>query len=113
MKERTRQRFAALLLLLFVAFAAGRTLFVHTHVGPAGMVTHSHPYLPSGQHTHSAAQFESLAVAGGLSFDGGCAGADVPSPAECCNVQYECRTAAAAVAAAAGVAALRAPPALL
>lgn len=38
------------------------TAFVHTHLMSDGSaVSHSHPYLPSSQHSHSAASFLSIA----------------------------------------------------
>jgi len=69
MRERTRKILAALLLALFVAFVGANTLCTHTHIGPQGMVTHSHPYLPSGHHSHSAAQFDTLAALNALNFE--------------------------------------------
>lgn len=44
-----------LLAALLMSYYAGATLFPHTHSYTWGNVTHSHPYLPSGNHTHSAA----------------------------------------------------------
>lgn len=75
MKDSARRLVASLLLALFVAFAAGNMLCVHTHVGPAGTVTHSHPYLPSSHHGHASAELETLAAFNSLNFDadgGGC-----------------------------------------
>lgn len=85
MKERTHRLIAAMLLALFVTFIGGNTLCVHTHVGPKGIVTHSHPYLPSSQHSHTASQFDSLAAVNSLSFDNSDAPAAIAgaSPAVC------------------------------
>lgn len=69
MRERTRKILAACLLALFVAFVGGNTLCTHTHMGPQGMVTHSHPYLPSAHHSHSVAQFDTLAALNALNFE--------------------------------------------
>lgn len=72
MKERTRRLTAALLLAVFAAFACGNTMFTHSHVGAdGGVVTHSHPYLPSAHHTHSAALLLTLSAFNGIAFDGG------------------------------------------
>lgn len=71
MKERTRRIAAALLLVAFAAFVGGNTLCVHTHSGPYGAVTHSHPYLPSSHHSHTSAQFETIGLINSLSFDSG------------------------------------------
>lgn len=46
---------AASLLALFIAFFCGSHLCVHTHIVDGRLVAHSHPYLPSGHHSHSGA----------------------------------------------------------
>lgn len=40
---------------LFLSYYGGATLFTHTHSFEWGEVTHSHPYMPSGAHSHTAA----------------------------------------------------------
>lgn len=54
---------AILLMMLFVAYYSSSTLFVHTHfIGLGrGLVTHSHPYLPDSNHSHSANEFYAIA----------------------------------------------------
>lgn len=100
------------ILCLFVNFVLSNSVFMHTHVGADGhRITHSHPYMPSGQHSHQAAQFDQIA-----GFNAAAAAFDVPAaPAA---VPY--RTATVCTAgltvlheATAGVAscALRGPPA--
>lgn len=112
MKERTRKIAAAFLLILFAAFVGGNTLCVHTHIGPAGAVTHSHPYLPSSSHTHSVAQFETLALLNATTFDP----ADTPLPAPAPRLLVSEIAAPAAIGRAALPAAVlparRGPPAL-
>lgn len=52
------------LLVLFVGYMAGITLFPHTHLINGKNVTHSHPYSQApdtGNHTHTAAEFTLLA----------------------------------------------------
>lgn len=44
-------------MVLFAAYYCGSTLFVHSHVTWQGVVTHSHPYLPSAGHSHTDAQY--------------------------------------------------------
>ncbi|MEG2282518.1 MAG: hypothetical protein RSB93_04750, partial [Rikenellaceae bacterium] len=39
----------------FLAYYGSMTIFQHTHTFVWGTVTHSHPYLPSSQHTHTFA----------------------------------------------------------
>ena len=46
-----------MLIALFVSYYASSAFFIHTHVIDGKTVTHSHPYLPSGHHTHSNAAF--------------------------------------------------------
>lgn len=62
MKEkRTRQLFNYLLLALYICYYSESNFFFHTHTFEWGTVTHSHPYIPSGGHTHS--QTQCLAIA--------------------------------------------------
>lgn len=53
---------AALLMVLFAAYYCGSTLFVHSHATWQGMVTHSHPYLPSAAHSHTDAQYGMISL---------------------------------------------------
>lgn len=62
-KTRRGNILAILLTVLFAAYYSGSTLFVHTHfLGfGRGLVTHSHPYLPDNNHTHTATEFDAIA----------------------------------------------------
>lgn len=53
-----------LLTMLFASYYSGSTLFIHTHCLGLGQgtITHSHPYLPGNNHSHSANDFEALAL---------------------------------------------------
>lgn len=48
----------ALLLLLFVGYYVSSTLFLHTHQTTNGVITHSHPYSTTTEHTHTAAEIQ-------------------------------------------------------
>ncbi len=54
---------AMLLILLFAAYYCGSTLFVHSHLIGLGdkVVTHSHPFLPNSNHTHTDYEFNAIA----------------------------------------------------
>lgn len=111
MKGIARERIAALLLVLFVVFAAGNTMFVHTHVGPKGAVTHSHPYLPSSHHGHSVVEFSSIAVLNASGYDGaGSDGCFVASPLRSCEYLMPAECLACAGGADVRLQSLRAPP---
>lgn len=69
MRDRLLCMSRVLLAALFMSYYAGATLFTHTHSFEGGSVTHSHPYVPSGNHTHSAASIHlinTLTLAGAL-----------------------------------------------
>lgn len=73
MKKSLHKVFVALLIGVFVNFVFANTVFVHTHTGLDGRaVTHSHPYLPSSGHTHSAASLSLIAAfnAAAAAFEG-------------------------------------------
>ncbi|MGM9861981.1 MAG: hypothetical protein ACI30W_05235 [Muribaculaceae bacterium] len=46
-----------LVLCAFVYFCCGNTLFIHSHTYAGSTIVHSHPYLPSSHHSHSAADY--------------------------------------------------------
>lgn len=50
---------ATLLLILFVGYQAGTTLFIHTHNISGHQITHSHPFT-SSTHEHSSSQINSI-----------------------------------------------------
>ena len=111
MRELTRRYVAALLLVLFVGFAAGNTLCVHTHVGPQGAVTHSHPYLPSGHHGHSTVEFSTLAQLNALSYDdSGACSCYALAPLRACEYLMPALLQDCVSAAAVRLHSLRAPP---
>lgn len=113
MKERTRRWMAALLLVVFAAFACGNTLCVHTHVDKdGGVVTHSHPYLPSAHHSHSAAQLLTLAALNALSFDETAGAPAVQAPQQICTATAAAEMRAQLCAVLLKARSLRAPPAI-
>ena len=49
-------------MLVFVNFMFSNAIFTHVHKGVDGRaVTHSHPYLPSGTHSHTAHSLDLVA----------------------------------------------------
>lgn len=48
------------LILFFLYYYIGITAFVHTHRIANYTITHSHPFLPSSQHSHTTAEYETL-----------------------------------------------------
>ncbi len=62
MKATSSRIVTSFILCLFVNFVFSNTVFMHTHVASDGrLVTHSHPYMPSAGHGHSAMQFDQIA----------------------------------------------------
>lgn len=57
-----------ILVILFLSYYAGSTLFFHTHIFNGDTVSHSHPYWPSGSHSHSEAQYEAITNLGNIVF---------------------------------------------
>lgn len=56
-----RKALAGALLCLFAFVYCGNALCLHTHTDAAGnTVTHSHPYLPSAQHSHSSTALDTI-----------------------------------------------------
>lgn len=57
-KDLKKHLYAVALLLLFLNYVGGITLFPHTHVIDGKIITHSHPYASGSSghpgHTHSA-----------------------------------------------------------
>lgn len=50
------------MVLLFMGYNASSTLFVHTHDIGGREVSHSHPYIPSSHHSHSAFGFQLINI---------------------------------------------------
>lgn len=102
-----------LLLLLFASFAAGRSLFVHVHLTPAGItVAHSHPY--AGHHGHSAKAFEAIDMMASAVLDLPAGGSpDMSAPVGPSATLSAAPIPAAPAADAAAGPSLRAPPAEL
>lgn len=51
-----------ILLGIFAWFYCGNTLFLHSHMYEGHRIIHSHPYLPSDNHTHSSQAMQSIAA---------------------------------------------------
>lgn len=60
-KERLMRLMSAWIALVFLGFVLGNTAFVHTHTDGTHTYSHSHPWLPSAHHSHSAAAAEAFA----------------------------------------------------
>lgn len=63
MKESRLRHLSGAVLLLFIFYIGGNTLFTHTHRVDDTVVAHSHPYLPGAQHSHTTGQLMALAQA--------------------------------------------------
>ena len=62
--DKIRRILAGWLLVLFVGYLAGATLFYHTHIVNGIRITHSHPYSQTpdtGNHTHTTTGFATIA----------------------------------------------------
>ena len=60
MKKAAIQIGRYLLILFFLYYYIGITAFVHTHKIAEYTISHSHPFLPSSQHSHSAIEYGTL-----------------------------------------------------
>lgn len=60
MQEKLKALLRIALVALFLSYYAGVTLFSHTHTYSWGKVTHSHPYIPSGHHSHTTAGLQMI-----------------------------------------------------
>lgn len=69
MKEKARKIAASILLAVFAQFICANALCLHTHVSDGSVVTHSHPYLPSANHSHSGSQLAGIAIFNALVFN--------------------------------------------
>lgn len=69
MKEKARKTAASILLAVFAQFICVNTFCLHTHVNDGSVVTHSHPYLPSANHSHSGSQLTGIALFNALVFN--------------------------------------------
>lgn len=58
MRQSLRKNIALSLLLLFVSYTAGITLFYHSHVINGVTIVHSHPFNKNSSHTHSAVELD-------------------------------------------------------
>lgn len=56
---------------LFLSYYASTVFFSHTHQIDGQTIHHSHPYLPSAQHSHSSASFHLIESLSHLLFVGG------------------------------------------
>lgn len=50
-----------LVIAIYVSYYCESHFFFHTHVFSWGTVTHSHPYMPSGGHSHSVVECQTIA----------------------------------------------------
>lgn len=71
MKVKVQLILRVLVVALFLSYYCGATLFSHTHNYNWGDVTHSHPYLPSANHTHTTAGCFLIDVLSSLQFTQG------------------------------------------
>ncbi|MEG1644675.1 MAG: hypothetical protein RR279_02405 [Alistipes sp.] len=60
MRSKSLKILNCLLIALFVSYYAESTLFIHSHTFEWGTVTHSHPYLPGGGHSHTAGACQTI-----------------------------------------------------
>ena len=58
MLQRFRYLIRCFLLILFLGYTAGITLFTHLHVVNGISIVHSHPFKKDIHHTHTAVEFE-------------------------------------------------------
>ena len=58
MLQRFKYLIRYFLLILFLGYTAGITLFTHLHVVNGISIVHSHPFKKDIQHTHTALEFE-------------------------------------------------------
>ena len=68
MSEKFRKLLAISLLLLFSMFVVGNILCIHTHQNEGNIVVHSHPFLPSSQHSHTTSQLITLSIVNAISY---------------------------------------------
>lgn len=65
---RFRKILIGFLLAVFAIYYCETTCFVHSHVSELGIVTHSHPYLPGGAHSHTTLELQALSLLTVLTF---------------------------------------------
>ena len=54
---------SAFMIAIFAIFFCGNTAFIHSHIIQGHRITHSHPYAPGPEHTHSAEAIQFIAQA--------------------------------------------------
>lgn len=57
MVKKVKTLFKIFLIVLFGSYYIGNTFFTHTHIINKYSITHSHPYLPGGSHTHTEMEY--------------------------------------------------------
>lgn len=63
MREKLQHIIAVVTIIVFVNFMFSNTIFMHSHTGADGKtVTHSHPYLPTSGHQHSAQSLNLISI---------------------------------------------------
>lgn len=68
MRDSVKRVVGILLLVLFMGYYGSSTLFPHTHNIEGETITHSHPYLPSAGHSHSASAIQIIGVLSNIVF---------------------------------------------
>lgn len=59
-KYNSIRKLSVALLMLFLAYYGGVTLFPHAHVVEGVVIYHSHPYSSSSNHTHSNIEYQTV-----------------------------------------------------
>lgn len=63
MKKKPARIFVSFVILVFVNFMFSNVIFTHVHKCIDGRtITHSHPYIPSGSHGHTAQSLDMIAA---------------------------------------------------
>lgn len=60
-RKNVQRKLGVLLIAIFMGYFASTNFFPHTHTVEGRLVAHSHPYLPSAHHTHSASAVDCIA----------------------------------------------------
>lgn len=63
MKKAAARVLSVLMMIALAYFMTANTVFMHSHrCADGNYIAHSHPYVPSSHHTHSAEAFGSIAT---------------------------------------------------
>lgn len=70
MRERSCRHIASILLLVFALFVGANHLCMHSHlIEGVGYVTHSHPFMPGAEHSHSSQSVNTIGSINAGLFD--------------------------------------------